>query len=83
MSKSKAYRYAYRSIQHGGGRVELFGTDRKMSPDELEQMRRRLNRANVCHVFISRLWIVDKTLTPVASSFSSKLPKEPMFEVVA
>jgi hypothetical protein len=83
MGKSKAFKFAFRSVQHGKARIELFGTDRKMSVDELEQMRRRINKDHF-PAFISLLWIVNqKTGTSVASSGASQLPKEPMFEVVS
>jgi hypothetical protein len=83
MGKSKALKFAFRSIQSGKGHIELFGTDKKMSPDELEQMRRRLNKS-FFPTFISLLWVVNqKTGTSVASSGASKLPKEPLFQVVA
>jgi len=83
MSKSHAFKFAFRSVQHGKSRLELFGTDKKLSVDELELMRRRLNRDHF-PAFVSLLWIVNqKTGISVASSGASKLPKEPLFVVEA
>ncbi len=80
---SKAFKYAYRYVQSGKATIELFGTDRKMTPDELEQMRRRINREQF-PAYVSLLWIVNqRTGTSVASSGASKLPPEPLFQVVA
>jgi hypothetical protein len=83
MGKSRAFKFAFRSVQSGKGYIDLFGTDRKMSVDELEQMRRQLNKDHF-PAFISLLWIVNqKTGVSVASSGASKLPKEPLFQVEA
>ena len=83
MGKSKAFKFAFRLTQVGPGHTDLFGTDRKMTPDELEQMRRDLNKNNP-RGFINLLWIVNqKTGTSVASSGASKLKPEPLFQVMS
>ncbi len=81
--KDSAYKYRYELQQTGPGRIEMFGTDTKLTDDELELKRRAINSAHP-RVYVVRLWLVNqKTNRVVARSSNSKLPPLPLFEVVS
>jgi hypothetical protein len=83
MSKSRAFKYAYRYQNAGKGSIELFGRDTKLSNDELEQMRRDINREHF-PAYLRSIWLVNqRTGVKVADSRESRLPAEPLFQVVA
>lgn len=85
--KSSKFKYAYSIIQISkGSTLEMFGTDRKMTPDELELMRRQLNRDSGNQYWVRSVGLRhNKTgvTTVFADSRTSRLPAEPMFEVVS
>ncbi len=80
--KDATYKYRYEMEQTGPGRVELFGRDTKLSHDQLEEMRRRLNKDSGNRYYVARMWLVNqKTGKVVARSSNHKLPPQPLFEV--
>jgi hypothetical protein len=84
MSKSSAFKYRYELQQTGTSRLEMFGTDTKLTDDQLELRRRELNANGLNSYHISRLWLVNqKTGKVIARSSNSKLPKQPLFTVLA
>jgi hypothetical protein len=82
--KDSAYRYRYELQQTGTSRLELFGTDTKLTDNELELKRRQLNEQGLNSYHISRLWLVNqKSAKVVARTSNSTLPKQPLFEVLS
>ena len=82
--KDSAYKYRYELQQTGPGRIEMFGTDTKLTDDELELKRRAINSEHAARVYVVRLWLVNqKTSYVVSRSSNSKLPPQPLFEVVS
>jgi hypothetical protein len=76
------YRYAYVYSQVGPSKIELFGRDSRMTNDELELMRRQINRDNAGRVYLRHLALMFQDSAHVfADSRKSKLPAEPMFVV--
>jgi hypothetical protein len=81
MTKDKAYKYAYHYHNAGKGSVTLFGRDTKLSNDQLEQMRREINRSHF-PAYLRSIWLVNqRTGVKVADSRDSKLQPEPLFQV--
>jgi hypothetical protein len=80
--KDKAYNYRYELEQTGPGRVELFGRDTKLSSNELEQMRRQLNKDSGNRYYVVRMWLINqRTEKVVARSSAHTLKPEPLFTV--
>lgn len=81
--KDSAYKYRFEMQQAGKATIELFGRDTKMSNDQIEQYRRNINREHFT-AYVVRMWLVNqKTGKVAASSRNSKLPAEPLFQVVS
>jgi hypothetical protein len=85
MGRSTKFKYAYVVTQHGPSRVELFGTDTKLTDSQLELKRRALNEQsqNYCHVSELALAENDGTRVIIRSSKHSSLPKLPLFTVLS
>jgi hypothetical protein len=79
------YRYAYVYRQTGPSKIELFGTDTRLSNDELELMRRKWNKDLAGQVFIPFLALAYSQegmgMHVFADSRKSKLAPEPLFVV--
>ena len=83
MTKDNAFKYRYELQQNGKATIELLGTDIKLSNDELELKRRHINREHF-PAYVRAIFLVNqKTGKFVAFSRNSKLPPEPLFEVVS
>lgn len=85
MGTSRKFKYAYVVDQHslvGNSRAEMFGTDKKLTNNELEVMRRNLNHE--AHYWIKELALAenDGHRIIIRSSKHSSLPKAPLFQVV-
>lgn len=85
MGSSTKFKYAYIVTQRGRTRVELFGTDTKLTDNQLELKRRELNDNSQNYYHISELSLAenDGTRVIIRSSKHSNLPKQPLFTVVA
>lgn len=80
---SNAFKYAYIVSQNGIARVEMFGTDSKLSNDALELKRRQINKDHF-PAYLFRIQLKNqKTGQIVADSTKSKIPREPLFTVAA
>jgi hypothetical protein len=75
------YSYVVKQISKGGAGVQLFGRDTRLSNDQLEQMRRKINKDSENMFYVQSIGLVGRAFG--ASSVNSKLPAEPMFEVVS
>jgi hypothetical protein len=79
---SNAYKYRFELQQTGTSRIELFGTDTRLTDDALELKRRDLNEQGLHAYHISRIWLVNqKSGRVIARSSASELPKQPLFTV--
>jgi|HubBroStandDraft_3_1064219.scaffolds.fasta_scaffold277547_2 hypothetical protein len=75
------YRYAYSYTQSGPTKVELFGRDSRMTNDELELMRRELNKQPGVYVKHLALVFQQGGFHIFADSRKSTLAPEPLFVV--
>ncbi len=81
MKSSKfKYNYVVKQINKGGAGVTLFGRDTRLTNDQLELMRRQINKDSENMFYVQSLGLIGRAFG--ASSVNSKLPLEPMFEVV-
>jgi hypothetical protein len=74
------YSYVVKQISKGGAGVELFGRDTRLTNDQLEQMRRQINKNSENMFYVQSIGLIGRAFG--ASSINSRLPLEPMFEVV-
>ena len=83
MGRSTKFKYAYIVTQRGRTRIDLFGTDDKLTENDLELKRRELNDQSQNYYHVSELAIVpnDGSRTIIRSSKHSSLPKLPLFVV--
>ena len=80
---TNTFKYAYIVTQHGIARIEMFGTDTKISSNDLELKRRAINRDHF-PAYVSRLQLKNqKTGQIVRDTKASTLPAEPLFTVAA
>jgi hypothetical protein len=79
-----AYQYVVEQTSKGGGRVELFGRDtvKELSHDDMERMRRQINKDGNNTVHVSRIALrTFSTGKVVRDSKLSKLQPEPLFTI--
>jgi hypothetical protein len=84
MGRSTKFKYAYVVTQRGTSRLDLFGTDTKLTDDQLELKRRELNDQGLNSYHVSELALAenDGHSLIIRSSKHSTLPKLPLFTVM-